>query len=67
MPLGWAPSWQEDGALLDRRRWGRESGLESGKWSFLARIEREGRALSLHQHPVRNPCAFGPGGWAGTE
>lgn len=24
MSLGWAPSWQEDGVLLDRRRRGRE-------------------------------------------
>lgn len=44
-----------------------ESGPESGKWSFLARIEREGRALGLHQYLVRNPCPFGLLGWAGTE
>lgn len=44
-----------------------ESGPESGKWSFLARMEREGRALGLPLYLVRNPCPFGLRGWAGTE
>lgn len=50
--LGWALGWHRDGASgIDRGGGVGESGQESGKWSFLARIEREGRVPELMLPP----------------
>lgn len=41
--LGWALRWQQDGSRWIARGGGGRECRESGKWSFLARIEMEGR------------------------
>lgn len=63
--LGWALHWRQDELTGLPGEVAGESGRESGKWSFLARIKREGRVRSRCSYLVGSPFLGGEGGGGG--